>query len=256
MNIEIANRLVKLRKEKGMSQEDLADALGISRQAVSKWERAEASPDTDNLICLAKLYNISLDEILSSDESVEDIREEQKEKAKETEQDTIVVEDGEDTIHIGKHGIHLKAKDGSHVTINRKGIHAINKDGVEVTKENKPGISKYIEGPLFLLSVVGYILLGTYLHMWASAWIIFLAPEIICSTIRCFERKNPSKFNMPLLAVFVYFFVCMIIPGTSAHLWHPMWVVFLAIPVYYSIVKPFSHEEDDDDDDDEEEDKD
>lgn len=48
MNIEIANRLVNLRKEKGFSQEQLAEKIGVSRQAVSKWERSEASPDTDN----------------------------------------------------------------------------------------------------------------------------------------------------------------------------------------------------------------
>ena len=45
MNIEIANRLVHLRKSNHLSQEALAEKLGISRQAVSKWERAEASPD-------------------------------------------------------------------------------------------------------------------------------------------------------------------------------------------------------------------
>ena len=60
MNIEIANRLQKLRKENGYSQEELADKLGISRQAVSKWERAESSPDTDNLIILARLYNMTI----------------------------------------------------------------------------------------------------------------------------------------------------------------------------------------------------
>ena len=65
MTIEIADRLVKLRKKYGYSQEELADKLGLSRQAVSKWERAEASPDTDNLICLAKLYGVSLDELLA-----------------------------------------------------------------------------------------------------------------------------------------------------------------------------------------------
>ena len=66
MNIEIANRLVRLRKEKNLSQEALANELGISRQAVSKWERAEASPDTDNLILLAKLYGMSLDDLLKT----------------------------------------------------------------------------------------------------------------------------------------------------------------------------------------------
>ena len=65
MTIEVADRLVKLRKKYGYSQEELADKLGLSRQAVSKWERAEASPDTDNLICLAKLYGVSLDELFA-----------------------------------------------------------------------------------------------------------------------------------------------------------------------------------------------
>jgi len=64
MNLEIANKLVELRKEHGFSQEELAEKLNVSRQAVSKWERGESSPDTDNLISLAKIYNISLDELL------------------------------------------------------------------------------------------------------------------------------------------------------------------------------------------------
>lgn len=70
MNIEIANRLVNLRKSNGLSQEALAEKLGISRQAVSKWERAEASPDTDNLIMLARLYRVSLDELLWTEEEI------------------------------------------------------------------------------------------------------------------------------------------------------------------------------------------
>ncbi len=64
MNIETANRLVQLRKQHGFSQEALAERLGVSRQAVSKWERAESSPDTDNLILLAQIYGLSLDELL------------------------------------------------------------------------------------------------------------------------------------------------------------------------------------------------
>lgn len=64
MNLTIANRLVELRQSLGLSQEALAESLGVSRQAVSKWERAEASPDTDNLIALANLYDVSLDALL------------------------------------------------------------------------------------------------------------------------------------------------------------------------------------------------
>ena len=53
MNIELANRLLQYRKNSGLSQEELAEKLGISRQSISKWERAEASPDTDNIIELS-----------------------------------------------------------------------------------------------------------------------------------------------------------------------------------------------------------
>ena len=64
MDVQIANRLAERRREAGLSQEALAGKLGVSRQAVSKWERSEASPDTDNLIALAQLYGVTLDELL------------------------------------------------------------------------------------------------------------------------------------------------------------------------------------------------
>ena len=64
MNLTIANRLVELRQSLGLSQEALASSLGVSRQAVSKWERGESSPDTDNLIALAELYGLSLDALV------------------------------------------------------------------------------------------------------------------------------------------------------------------------------------------------
>lgn len=72
MNVEIAQRLAELRRARGYSQESLARELGLSRQAVSKWERAESSPDTDNLLTLAKLYGVSLDELLNVGSDVAD----------------------------------------------------------------------------------------------------------------------------------------------------------------------------------------
>ena len=64
MDLAMAQRLVDRRKAAGLSQEALAAQLGVSRQAVSKWERSESSPDTDNLIALAALYGVSLDKLL------------------------------------------------------------------------------------------------------------------------------------------------------------------------------------------------
>ena len=92
MNVETAQRLADLRRSKGFSQEGLARKLGLSRQAVSKWERAESSPDTENLISLAKLYGVSLDELLNpSDEIEDDIEFENEDRARQREAEAAPV---------------------------------------------------------------------------------------------------------------------------------------------------------------------
>ena len=60
----LGDKLAKLRREKNYTQEQLAELLGVSRQAVSKWESDSAYPETEKLIRLAKLYGCSLDELL------------------------------------------------------------------------------------------------------------------------------------------------------------------------------------------------
>ena len=67
MNLLTATRLQELRKMNGYSQEVLAEKLGVSRQSISKWERAESSPEIDNLMALAKIYGISVDDLLNTD---------------------------------------------------------------------------------------------------------------------------------------------------------------------------------------------
>ncbi|NGT59134.1 helix-turn-helix transcriptional regulator [Clostridium perfringens] len=62
------NKLKELRKEKNISQEQLAKELNISRQAISKWESGKAYPDIDNLILLRKIFGVSLDELIMEEE--------------------------------------------------------------------------------------------------------------------------------------------------------------------------------------------
>lgn len=244
MNIEIADRLVKMRKKNGYSQEELADKLGLSRQAVSKWERAEASPDTDNLICLAKLYNMSLDDLLNTSDDVDTIIKEQvepEEKAEESMKDAK-----------------RKCKYHKQHCFDKK--HAVN--GIVLSS-------------LMLLALVAYVLLGTLANMWYNGWVVFFVPEIIASFVRAIEYRKFSKFNIAFVATFAFFFVCMVIPGLSGNLWNPMWIVFLAIPIYYTIfgsidkaieeskrkkgidvyIKSDAIDNDDDEDDDDEDDK-
>ena len=65
--MNFSDNLIKLRKGKGWSQEDLAEKLGISRQAVSKWEVGTSKPDIDNIIKISKLFEVSIDELVNNE---------------------------------------------------------------------------------------------------------------------------------------------------------------------------------------------
>ena len=65
----LAERIYNLRKRRGLSQEQLAEALGVSRQTVSKWERGAASPELGKLRTMAELFGVSLDELAGGGEA-------------------------------------------------------------------------------------------------------------------------------------------------------------------------------------------
>ena len=64
-------KLQLLRKQKGLSQEKLSEQLGVSRQAISKWELGESLPDTENVVRLSKLIDVSIDYLLNDEISSE-----------------------------------------------------------------------------------------------------------------------------------------------------------------------------------------
>ena len=67
----IADRIQSLRKQKGMAQEELADKIGVSRQAVSKWESEQATPDLDKVVIMSEIFEVTTDYLLNGIEPVE-----------------------------------------------------------------------------------------------------------------------------------------------------------------------------------------
>ena len=69
----IGEKLLELRKKKGLSQEEVAQELNVSRQTISKWETDQSTPDFDKIIPICELYNITTDELLRGIKKEDDV---------------------------------------------------------------------------------------------------------------------------------------------------------------------------------------
>ena len=78
--MEFYEKLQALRKQKGMTQEQCAQALYVSRTAISKWESGRGYPNIDSLKAIARFYGVSVDELLSGEEVLTLAEEDQKQK--------------------------------------------------------------------------------------------------------------------------------------------------------------------------------
>ena len=80
MNNQFSENLKKIRKEQNLSQEELADQLGVSRQAISKWESGQAYPEMDKIIALCNKFNVNIDDLLHND--IKEVKSEDESKKK------------------------------------------------------------------------------------------------------------------------------------------------------------------------------
>ncbi len=243
MTKETADRLFQYRKANGYSQEELAARIGVSRQAISKWERGESSPDTDNLIALAKLYAITIDELINGTDKVrktdpgtqsnsaDDINSEtesdENSDKKVSFANGIHVHDGKDKVDISFSGIHVETKNGESVHIGGQGIEVDGIDGGHIFKRNP----SCLHAVLPISVITAYLIIGfTFDKGWALGWLLIFLIPIIESFIAAVKTKNPSAFAYPVLVAAVYLTV-----GMFMSIWHPTWIMFLTIPVYYII---------------------
>lgn len=230
MSKEIGSRLAALRKERGYSQETLAEELNVSRQAISKWERGEASPDTENLIALARLYQVSIDTLVGLAPVAEkNIAEEDKpEEASvnaepETEFETVVGQANEQTPEAVKEVLNAPEA-ADNVASPAERISEQGSFAADVTQNEEN--TEDMETPY-----------GLGLHFEDEKHRVHIYNGKITVTDKKDEVKNVGKdtkgegFPSAIVAVITYLLV-----GFLLDAWHPGWLVFLAIPLAESIV--------------------
>ena len=277
MTVETANRLYELRKKHNLSQEELAERLGVSRQAVSKWERSEASPDTDNLIALAKIYGLSLDELVYGErasapehteanaedgvkeqptddpEGSEDAPEENDEP--EEDESLLTVEDGGNKVTINPSCILVEDEDGDTVKIGFNGI--------RIERNKSPENSEDGEAHGFSIGGKGHFKINVEeiksqkTKFWLEApfpiicliaYLIFgfydicggwALSWIIFVTIPIYYTLVEAIYKRRF-SEFAYPVLTALIYlylGLYQGNWHPSWIIFVTIPVYYSIAE-------------------
>ena len=193
--------LYELRKEKGMTQADLAQALGVTNKAVSKWETGEAMPETCILLPLSRIFGVTVDELLSG---------------KRAELGTVT---GDNTL-----GTSAPAKDG-------------NRDRPKPLIEVIGGA---ICGGIVMAGVLVYVLLGALANLWHPFWIIIPVCALSSGVAgiifdACNAEKRKLKFargENPVVGAIcgVIMLSCTIaylIIGALTELWHPCWVILV-----------------------------
>lgn len=241
MNVEIAQRLAEMRRNKGYSQEELAENLGLSRQAVSKWERAESSPDTGNLIALAKLYGITLDELLRVDEDIaDDVRFEAQDKMKNTEAQVCAAAEAASvaaqaaaqsaaaaSVAQAQTAAQVKAAESAASRAAQCEVAqaaATRSPSPQVSPFAAPGYGQHVSAPD--ASKYDHTHSGAPVPLPPAGY-----PQQQCGQPAPAKKSGPwITFPYPVLCVVVF-----LLSGVFFGTWHPAWVIFLTIPLYYWI---------------------
>ncbi|MDE6361794.1 MAG: helix-turn-helix domain-containing protein, partial [Clostridia bacterium] len=132
--------LYALRKEKGMTQAQLADLLGVTNKAVSKWETGEAMPETSLLLPLSRILGVTVDELLDGKRSINYETTSEEYNSKEFDFDDI------------KKHIFTKGK--------------------EEEKSILESVCGVVCASVFFLGLISYLLIGAIWNLWSPYWVI------------------------------------------------------------------------------------
>ena len=212
--------LYSLRKEKGMTQAELAQALGVTNKAVSKWETGEAMPETAQLLPISRIFGVTVDELLAgkrNDPSGGRASDDRTEKNEEPDDDI-------------RNHIFTRGKDEEPKTLLEK-------------------ICGCICGAVMLAGVTAYLLLGTLAELWNPYWVIIPVCALTCGLLGCiFDIFIPAKRQKRLkrgenpytgAACGIIMITCVIaylLASVFTGLWHPLWVIIVGGALVCTVV--------------------
>lgn len=191
----VGERLLKLRKEKNMSQEELANVLDVSRQTVSKWETGESMPDFNKICPLCEYFGITSDELLSGKQNIIEAKQEDK-KGKFARNIAIAVAlyiislvaiIGTSTIGQEILGVCLFftiIAIATGIIIYSSIVYSKEKEQKPEKEKKRDEVSKAVTDIIGLIGVVIYFLLSFTTGAWHITWIIFLVIGVCNAIVR------------------------------------------------------------------------
>ncbi len=217
--MNIGEKLFELRKQKNLSQEEVAEKLNVTRQTVSKWETNQSTPDFDKIIPLCELFGIGAEELLNAKKPEEKPKEEQNNKQEES-QKTLTKEEvkmkSAEVVSTSVF-IYIAAVAFLMVTIPVLRINPIVASAIflcliawstariikhymsvpkfEKTKEEKKEekIIKQINGIIGTICTVIYFIISFATMAWHITWVIFIIDGLICQIVKLFFMLSEKE---------------------------------------------------------------
>lgn len=196
--------LYTLRKEKGMTQAELAEALGVTNKAVSKWETGEAMPETAQLLPISRIFGVTVDELLDGKRA---------EPVENGERDEEFIYN-----EIKKH-MFTRGKDEEPKTFLEK-------------------VCGLVCTAVMFAGITFYLFIGALYGLWNPHWVIIPVCALSCGIIGiifdlCNERKRvikKEKGENPYTGgicglVMLTSIITYLLVGALAGLWHPLWII-------------------------------
>ena len=197
--------LYALRKEKGMTQAQLAQELGVTNKAVSKWETGEAMPETALLLPISRIFGVSVDELLDGKRS--------HDKA-----------DNNGTDKVGDIKRHMFTR-GKY-------------------DNNEKTLSEILCGSIcaavVFCGLTVYFMIGIFSDMWSTYWVIIPSCAMLSGIIGiifdvCNARKRQAKIakgENPYVGavcgiIMISGIIAYFISGALTGLWHPLWIILI-----------------------------